>query len=901
MKTLVWKEVRLILPAWLMAVLLAVLPAWYFSVQDLVGWQEEGAMAAFVAFALGAVFLGLTPFGQECALGTFSVMLAQPVSRRRVWQAKVGVVVAALLLVLAVLVLSYGIRIQALPSRHILALWTVSALVALAGGLWTTLLFRQVAAALWFTFLVPPVILIATSWLWKNCSENVAFVGLSGELLLYSVAGFYLARRLFLRAQDTSWTGGTVALPAWMSFGARARSFAAIRQMPIRALIKKEFQSHHVALLIGAGMLVVHLAVIAVRKMAFDPAHSNDMLYSCLEQWWALWLGLPFLVGSTAVAEERKLGTLESQLCLPTTRRVQFAVKLVTALFLGIVLGGVMPWVAEGLGGLGFVLGSFSFRQSLTATCLASGAITFVSFYASTLTRNLLQAMGVALVVGLALATFVGWATNQAFGGFDSSRLWVGPLVEFIGLPTLLVVLLWLAFRNYKHVYVGSQLWRRNLLVILGAMGFIVIATTLIYNRTWQLMMTLEPKHGPARLSGPISPKICTADPRTLLRLPDGHPIFGRAVFVLLPDGRLWVANQYQFQATGEYDSFHDRTNRTERLEEIYLAVPVGGEFLSQSNWVTVAGSYGQVVGIQSDGSLWNIFSTRGITSYFSAVPKPERIGTASDWKSVSSGYGHFLALKQDGTLWGWGHNDNNQLGPGPKEFSNGPVRIGADSDWRSVFARRSISLGIKRDGSVWKWGWLSSAPPGDRGKWTPGAHPEPVRWNLDGTDWLVVEHPWNLDLILKRDGTLWAVGEIPRQFLGHYLLGKDFGRHFSATPLRVDPDSDWADTAMDDFNCLALLKRDGSIRQSYVWGFPLVFWGGVWQPSKYSDWRAIATLHRYPLVTLAADGTLCAWRNPVQEAYENMISNEHGVFGFRLLGPSRRPLWSVNVLAGTK
>jgi hypothetical protein len=48
-----------------------------------------------------------------------------------------------------------------------------------------------------------------------------------------------------------------------------------------------------------------------------------------LEFWWVLWLGLPFLVGSAAVAEERKLGTLEGQLCLPTTRRTQFAVKLV--------------------------------------------------------------------------------------------------------------------------------------------------------------------------------------------------------------------------------------------------------------------------------------------------------------------------------------------------------------------------------------------------------------------------------------------------------------------------------------------------------------------------------------------------------------------------------------------
>ena len=40
-----------------------------------------------------------------------------------------------------------------------------------------------------------------------------------------------------------------------------------------------------------------------------------------------LWLLIPWLMGCVAIAEERKLGTMESQLCLPVNRRLQFAVK----------------------------------------------------------------------------------------------------------------------------------------------------------------------------------------------------------------------------------------------------------------------------------------------------------------------------------------------------------------------------------------------------------------------------------------------------------------------------------------------------------------------------------------------------------------------------------------------
>ena len=151
MNALIRKEIRLILPAWIAAMMLAVVPVWFISVKSLLGGHQEGAAIASYAFAVGAIFLGLAPFGQECGAGTFSLLLAQPVTRRRIWRVKTAVAAVALILAMASLLLSYQIRIQGAPSREVLVLMltvsSLSALAALAGGLWTTLLFRQVAAA----------------------------------------------------------------------------------------------------------------------------------------------------------------------------------------------------------------------------------------------------------------------------------------------------------------------------------------------------------------------------------------------------------------------------------------------------------------------------------------------------------------------------------------------------------------------------------------------------------------------------------------------------------------------------------------------------------------------------------------------------------------------------------
>ncbi|HEV2394681.1 MAG TPA: hypothetical protein VG146_20205, partial [Verrucomicrobiae bacterium] len=93
MNALLAKEIRLLLPAWGAALLLAVAPVW------LLEFDPHNAMLALGPFCIGTILLGLSSFGREVALNTFPLMLAQPSERARIWWTKVGVLAVALAVV----------------------------------------------------------------------------------------------------------------------------------------------------------------------------------------------------------------------------------------------------------------------------------------------------------------------------------------------------------------------------------------------------------------------------------------------------------------------------------------------------------------------------------------------------------------------------------------------------------------------------------------------------------------------------------------------------------------------------------------------------------------------------------------------------------------------------------
>ena len=162
MNALVKKEIRLLLPGFGFACALALTNLCF-------RFNNDGSLAAaswfilaFVACGAVAVMLALNSFGAEISSGTFSNLLAQPVSRQKIWETKILLLAVSLSLV----GIFWGgcgiIRLEMLGrDLNLLDLFTgvgTFGLVVFSGGLWTVLLLRQVAAAFWFTVLVPGVL-----------------------------------------------------------------------------------------------------------------------------------------------------------------------------------------------------------------------------------------------------------------------------------------------------------------------------------------------------------------------------------------------------------------------------------------------------------------------------------------------------------------------------------------------------------------------------------------------------------------------------------------------------------------------------------------------------------------------------------------------------------------------
>jgi ABC-type transport system involved in multi-copper enzyme maturation permease subunit len=315
---------------------------------------------------------------------------------------------------------------------------------------------------------------------------------LVSALVIYSAGGFLFAWWLFLRAQDVQWTGGTIALPGWLRVPRLfVRTKAQQGRRPRAALLAKEFQLHQSQLVIAGVLALLHLGVIATRKLG-GGFKDSPVLEIVLAGFWGLWFVMPLLIGCAAVAEERKLGTWEGQLCLPASRRTQFTVKFVVALLLAVLLGAVVPLLFEGSrilpniqydfsrsfndrdvlmpGGIFIqtvmiILEEVSVPLPFLALAGLAAAVAAIAFYASTLARNTLQALAPA-VLGFVVtwALLLGAYRVEDLVGYP---LWRGWLVYFLGVPVMTLTLAWLAGWNFKHALVGWNVWRRNVLAFL--------------------------------------------------------------------------------------------------------------------------------------------------------------------------------------------------------------------------------------------------------------------------------------------------------------------------------------------------------------------------------------------------------------------------------------------------
>ena len=819
-------------------------------------------------------------------------------SRKRLWRVKVLLLALALFLVFVGLVLSHQLRVDSVMSaakttvgrtyyvgggeriiermiadtRHealldALMVGGLGAVAGLAGGLWTTLLFRQVSAAFWFTLLVPTGLGLLVGQLLGGFPDAVVRVGMCAVLGLYSAVGVVWARRLFLQVQDTQWTGGVVSVPEWCGAAAHVRTGVAHRKRrALRALLRKELQSQYVNLLLAGALLLIHLAVLATRALTAGYLSTHRSIAMVLEAFPVLWLAMPLLVASVAIAEERKLGTFETIACIPVSRWRQFGVKLGMALVLGFLLGAVVPLAVEQLGTLvgmppnTMLAFGTEVLPAAGVTVLAALGITLLAFYGSSLTHNTLQALGSGVLACVIASLLIGVAAQPP--NIEGVPLWGPRLLAWILSPVMVLALAVLAYLNYRHLQLKAKAWQRNGSVLLMALLSVTIVTSAIYHRFWEVWLPLEPPHPwravyrAARQGN--APKVQASLTR---------------MAALLPDGRLWLRGRARLWRKVE------QGQNTFFVSEATGRVHAG--FAPGSNWRDVAVSSYGCFAMQTDGSLWDLTGFQPGTR--NAQAELKQVGKSRDWVKISPGLRHYCGLKSDGTLWEWGSPPIPAPNEASREDFRVPAQVGADTDWVAIAGCDQGTVAAKTDGTLWRWGWIVDRPTNGPAK--SSTLTQPRRWLAFPGPQRPHSISFDGDAVAAvcDDGSLWLGGILPFR-----PVSPDVMMRARTEMVRCGTESDWEQVQLLRPLAAVGVKRDGSL---WAWDIALASWlrDKVVAPhvpvSLYPVWVAVCP-YGSTYLTLGRDDTLCVWGEPENDNY--YAFNRDALDPRKLLLPSR-------------
>lgn len=691
MKALFFKELRLLAPAFWMALLMGGIALLTVSIRD-----HSVRGMGMLCLVIGQLLLALSSMGKEISLGTLSQGMTLPVRRSEWW----GIKTTALTLAMGTIWLLVALSAALLKPRYGLSHFQVfsgfSTLVFLTGAPMFLLLFRNGFAAFWFSILIPGFLLTWSLYLethfphWER--DDLFTLFLCG----YSAVALLAGRRMFLRWQDREYSSVPVQNQLKSLFFRKAVSTVAAQRnwQPWRAQLGKEFHVQLASLCLFLFAAVCTALSMVYRSQSHNPYHDVlDVLISFV------WIGIPVVAGASSVAVERGWGTFQDQLCLPFRRRTLYFIKLSSVTLVSILLAALPVYLFLKAGWTDprvAVKSSFEVvPPDLAFSALFALVLGWTSFHASTFSRHGLQSLthGVLLLIpilwmfhGIYGGVIHDWVVGQAFGEWTGD--WYGYLIlGTVGISVFFAGMIWFGFCLMRRLLEGRQIFLKSL-GRLALLALLIEGLSLtVYHRAWELLGSMAPTPSGPRLIGSVEPKI--------------EWTYSGRLWALLPDGRLWCSKPYLWE-----EIFSEQN-----LVEVPRWEHIGGDFFIEGRFRDFVVGDKDIFAIRENGRLCQMMQWRRDAS--ESASSKTRVGrwewimkdveTYQNWTSVDWVYWshNYIGVQADGSLWKWAMTQ--------EEDGINPERIRPELDWKRV----RNQLAFTKDGRCWKPTWISISTQG--------------------------------------------------------------------------------------------------------------------------------------------------------------------------------------------
>jgi polyhydroxybutyrate depolymerase len=369
------KEARALFLPWCGAVILCALPLFHVN---------HTLAETSVAFCYLAIpMLATLALGYEFQHRTLSLLLSQPISRRKIWGEKMNIAFVAVLSVALVFCFGWRSAFQQNPE-----LWVFAGLYLIAtvpSATFWTLFTRSTIGGFVLNGMFPYLlVLVHRKEIFGPTPSPTPSITVpwltSFVVLCYAGVMLWLGARKLARFQVTGGMAGDDLLMAGPSVMPEALA-GWFRSRPTGAvlnLIRKELRLLRPVWLISFLSLVYLTLLTTIRFLLFhesadpDPEGIQLLLYTPVILFTPL---IAILAGSLSLWEETRLGTQSWHMTLPVSARLQWLIKLVTALFTGVVCAVMLPFLA--MVALGFVFGTPSMfvNQAMGGLTIAGGSI----------------------------------------------------------------------------------------------------------------------------------------------------------------------------------------------------------------------------------------------------------------------------------------------------------------------------------------------------------------------------------------------------------------------------------------------------------------------------------------------------------------------------------------------